>query len=956
MFTQTTKLFAIITLTTFCLTQTGLAAPFKAQNLRKKQFFEAKAVAGGSANNNTVSVTAPLPDAAKTAQATGNLTQVPAKTSIPLGAEDVLTRPSRDQLQTWLDEFAAAADIGHGFNLEHVPELLTNKHGDLVAATLSILQGGARDLRVAPILLDSRIRAAIETVEPEHGWGPKEVLQLYQRTVDKHFTQPLTEIAGGKTPTQEELWMLESTLLIDPIPSVFQTSDVQTSSQMVRERIRIMQKVWPSFSTWWQEYLNTDEVPTDNLWRVYIPFSQFIVREKRRVRPNDLYILGVYGSQGRGKTVLSRAIAVILNVLLEPEEGQAVARSIDDYYKGKAEREPMRALGYDPGLNVSNRGPAGTHDTKWLWNNILEFKTSTPNSVIKCGNFNKSIDDQPQEPYAVSGKVGVFILDGWFNGANTQFNLSDVPEGFKRVVAEALQRDYRPIFERFDALWAFDTPSIQEIETNRQQQEDLLEAREGRRGMSREAITRFVRYFYEDSWDWKHTSPIPQLYDTTFLAAIDSNRHFVQIVRRGRFTPDPTIGASKATPVLTAPTAPAAEETTETKIAVLQKELTELERQVNGYWQEYLSYNPPRTEQEADYLGGMPTHGMKSTLLKYYSTKEKIDDINKQIAELTASAAGAQAAGVVSTHGGLTAPAAPGAEGVTPIAGGAGTPAEIASHRAAQTAPAAGYSLYELAGFAEYIKEHHYFPQKLLPFLSTYERMAESILDTEKNISKAAINLLRMIETEVTPRHPEDERLTYRIMVVGSIGDKFNIEAINSPDGVLMDLEVPENTSRVFILSPNLTKTTDVALLFSRIRGARAVFLVNTEYEYKRLSRLLQAANGSNAVLYMHNDIDKAVEISAKGLAGLLSIVPGDNPITEVTYYYTAGEEPTNNSMKIPAEKGAVTVTSHLVELSQTDNLFADILDYIDPTLRGKLAEERMRRIKMLAQSAINAA
>ena len=104
-----------------------------------------------------------------------------------------------------------------------------------------------------------------------------------------------------------------------------------------------------------------EDIPVDTLWRFYIPLSQWIVEQKRSLRPHDVYVLGLYGSQGRGKTVTALALVSVLNHLLDHEiEGQAVTCSIDDYYLSKAMRETLRPLGYDAGPGVSNRGPVVT--------------------------------------------------------------------------------------------------------------------------------------------------------------------------------------------------------------------------------------------------------------------------------------------------------------------------------------------------------------------------------------------------------------------------------------------------------------------------------------------------------------------------------------------------------------------------------------------------------------------
>jgi len=362
---------------------------------------------------------------------------------------------------------------------------------------------------------------------------------MYQEVIDKHFTSLLHDIAQGHKPTGVETHMLVRTLKTDVVQTaIIPITKKHSAENIVEERMHILQKIWPAFSQWWLQYLKinkVEDIPVDTLWRFYIPLSQWVVEQKRSLRPDDVYVVGIYGSQGRGKTVTALALVSVLNHLLDQEvDGQAVTCSIDDYYLSKARRETLRPLGYDAGPGVSNRGPAGTHDTKWLLRNLHEFRDSTPASSTAVGNFQKQLDDQPQEPRVVYGKVGVFILEGWFVGANTDFDIRHIPEGFQRTVAQYLQGDYKTIFDRLDALWAFDTPSVDEILRNREQQEWLLEKSQGKRGMSPEQIRSFVRYFYEATWTPGVTSPIPQPKDITFLGTIYPNRKIGMIERGGR--------------------------------------------------------------------------------------------------------------------------------------------------------------------------------------------------------------------------------------------------------------------------------------------------------------------------------------------------------------------------------------------------------------------------------------
>jgi len=366
---------------------------------------------------------------------------------------------------------------------------------------------------------------------------------------DERLSLILPGIVDGRPVSAAELDTLAAATRDDPVQSAFSpVGDVDSPHDVALERIYLVQRLWGPFSEWWRGYFSdrgsggrdgTDAcVPLTDLWRLYIPFSQWIVREKRRRRPGELFVIGFNGSPGAGKTVLTNALTVVLNHLLDREgEGQAIARSGDDWYLGRTEREMLRERGYDPGLpGVSNRGIPGTHDLDWLRRNLLEMERSTHRSVIRMGNFDKKADDQPTGAgryFEVRGKVGVFLFDLWFASAETDIDPTNVPDGLQRRVAESL-RKWRTVFDRMDGLWCFDWPSFEQILRERELQERLVEQRRGARGMSQEHIRAFVAYMMDRAWDWRTTSPIPPDQAVTFRAWRDANHRVTAVHRRSQ--------------------------------------------------------------------------------------------------------------------------------------------------------------------------------------------------------------------------------------------------------------------------------------------------------------------------------------------------------------------------------------------------------------------------------------
>ena len=150
-------------------------------------------------------------------------------------------------------------------------------------------------------------------------------------------------------------------------------------------------------------------------------------------------------------------------------------------------------------------------------------------TTLELPAFDKPSDDRSSEPFRVSGKVGVFILEGWFIGAKTDVNPQKAEPGLKRSVALAL-KNYKLIFDRLDALWAFEPPkSIDDIIAQRSEQEETLRRNTGKPGMTPTQIRLFVEYFYKDSWQEGVTSPVPPRDAASFWAVTDIHHRFVKI-------------------------------------------------------------------------------------------------------------------------------------------------------------------------------------------------------------------------------------------------------------------------------------------------------------------------------------------------------------------------------------------------------------------------------------------
>jgi pantothenate kinase-related protein Tda10 len=282
----------------------------------------------------------------------------------------------------------------------------------------------------------------------------------------------------------------------------------------------------PALERFWTERVSP-VVPLTELWRVHLPFALWILAQRQRM-PNRLFVVGVNGPIGGGKTTFCGALKVLLDELA-PSGSHCAARSLDDYYLPRAVRETpaFKAKGYAPYEGLPVRGPAGTHDVDRLLRDLQAMETARrPGDRIALPAFDKSLDDRLPEPHYVQGPMGIFLIEGWFLGARA---VAPVPAdaGLAAAVAQAL-KGYQPVFDRLDALWVFEPLPIDQIVRHRQEQE--RRSRSPR--MDDAAIERFVDYFYRLAWHEGATSPVPPADRVTFWAKIGADRS-IRDVRAG---------------------------------------------------------------------------------------------------------------------------------------------------------------------------------------------------------------------------------------------------------------------------------------------------------------------------------------------------------------------------------------------------------------------------------------
>ena len=239
-----------------------------------------------------------------------------------------------------------------------------------------------------------------------------------------------------------------------------------------------------------------------NLKKIYIPIS-FWINNKCKKKGRTL-ILGLSGSQGSGKTMVTGILQIILKKFFKKN---IYIISIDDFYKTLRDRNRMSQQKHSL---FKTRGVPGTHDINLIKNFFISVKRKKFKK-IKLPKFNKSIDDRSKKNYwhNINKRPEIIILEGWCVGAKPQIisslkkpvNILERHEDkdliWRKYANEKLKKEYKEVFAMIDYFIFMKVPNFKIVFKWRLLQENKLRKKlhYKKKIMTYSAIKRFIMFY-----------------------------------------------------------------------------------------------------------------------------------------------------------------------------------------------------------------------------------------------------------------------------------------------------------------------------------------------------------------------------------------------------------------------------------------------------------------------------
>jgi D-glycerate 3-kinase len=329
----------------------------------------------------------------------------------------------------------------------------------------------------------------------------------------------------------------------DSFWGAFEATTCVYQRQRLEVKCQLLQLIYPAFETKCRQLRMTAAPRLETLWRVYLPLAEWVVGQRRRFL-GDVFVLGINGAQGSGKSTLCALLQVILEVGFSQ---RVVALSIDDFYLTRAERQHLAEQVHP--LFIT-RGVPGTHDVTLAIKVLKSLKSAHHASSTPLPTFDKALDDRlpEKEGPIFQGRPDIVLFEGWCVGAqpepeqrlarpiNTLEIEEDVDGVWRRYVNQALGKQYAQLFGLLDALFLLKIPEFKAVYALRLEQEQQLAhalserhpETSTRQAMSVRELQRFIMHFQRLTEYMLDEMPMR----ADLVLEIDEHRQFLKARRK----------------------------------------------------------------------------------------------------------------------------------------------------------------------------------------------------------------------------------------------------------------------------------------------------------------------------------------------------------------------------------------------------------------------------------------
>jgi D-glycerate 3-kinase len=328
---------------------------------------------------------------------------------------------------------------------------------------------------------------------------------------DPHLESILNTLAAGQTLSSAQYRQLVD-ITVRSLPQAFhdQTPDYAADSQVppdittvigtlfppeafdlvLQQQIAFIKAHYWTFKAYCQEHFALHHSIAAPLWHLWLPLALGL--KQRRDQQQHLWIQGIVGLQGTGKTTLTG----ILSWILQQWGYRCLSLSLDDLYLPYSDRVVLQHQ--IPCLVW--RGPPGTHDVALGLTVLQTLRSQTEQGGIWVPRFDKSRHEGSGDrgnPDYVPYPVDIVLFEGWFVGMATlpEDQAQPLQSPLAQYSNQALQA-YQPLWNQLDGLLVLHLLEVNCSKVWRKEAEQKMK-QQGRSGLADQAIDRFVEYFWE---------------------------------------------------------------------------------------------------------------------------------------------------------------------------------------------------------------------------------------------------------------------------------------------------------------------------------------------------------------------------------------------------------------------------------------------------------------------------